>query len=272
MITLSYPWSSAIDIIALIITLFVNFIVANNSKNDVRTISHKNPTKIVPADFTFAIWGPIYILITIYTVTRLLKQGDSNYERIGFLFTLSCVFNILWIFTWLNERYYIAQVAITALLIDLLFIYNKIDVRYGLENNKSLWDTIALNVAFSMYMAWLCVANIVSTAVTIAHIIKPVRSESTKITFFGIDDEIWSIIMQLVTIALVVVMILFRKDFVFAAVIAWALFGIRNKQMTLAPFASRIATYGSLLCIIVTIVTSIYIITVNRPFVQGKIN
>jgi benzodiazapine receptor len=245
-----------INLAAFAATLYINFKVSTPKKGvtTVGDVSHKNPTRITPANFTFAIWGVIYTLLTVFVCSHFFLDS-AYYERIGFLFLVSCIFNSGWIFTWTREMYYVSQILISSLLLCLISIYVRIDVRYGSDNTKTMWETIALNAPFSMYLSWLSVANIVSIAVTIAHYVQPVRSETTRVELLGIDDQTWSIIMQYVAVALAICAAVIRRDFVFSAVITWALFGIHSKNVKIAPRVSRAARLGSGIAGVVSILT-----------------
>ncbi|KAL0491245.1 hypothetical protein AKO1_009943 [Acrasis kona] len=241
---------SALDLLSFIGTIVANFLIGTNQERSVADISHKNPNRFVPSDGTFAIWGVIYTLLTVFVIFRQFKGSQPNYQSVGILFTLTNILNPLWIFFWVNERYYMAQIMITLLLITLIITYARADVKYGQDNNKSFIDTLAINSPFSMYLAWLCVATIVGAAVTISRYIQPVRSETTKVHLFGIDDELWSVIMQAAVITLTVLMAYLKKDFIFAAVATWALYGIRSNNLNNFPNVSQMAGYGSAICAI----------------------
>jgi tryptophan-rich sensory protein len=221
---------STLNAVAFVATVALNGFASapREGSPSVGDISHRNPTKFTPADFTFAIWAVIYSFLLSFV---LYGFYDSTYaEQAGYLFAVSCIFNSAWIILWTREKYLAAQGLIMGLLVSLIAIYLKMDVRYGEHNTKPILATIAVNVTFSMYMAWLSVANIANTSITIARFIQPNRTDNTELTFLGIKDKQWSFIMQGVAVALATTILLVRNDFVFPMVVAWALFGIFKKN------------------------------------------
>ncbi len=64
------------------------------------TVSDANPTLITPAGYVFSIWGIIYLLLGIFVVYQALpsQQGKEYQEKIGWLFILSSLINIGWLF------------------------------------------------------------------------------------------------------------------------------------------------------------------------------
>ena len=63
-------------------------------------ISDANPTLITPAGYVFSIWGIIYTLLGIFVVIQALpsEKGKDYKSSIGWLFVLSSVFNVVWLF------------------------------------------------------------------------------------------------------------------------------------------------------------------------------
>ncbi len=65
-------------------------------------ISDRFDVYFVPAGYVFSIWGLIYLGLLAYAVYQVLPAQAENpsLRNIGFLFVLSCVANIAWIFLW----------------------------------------------------------------------------------------------------------------------------------------------------------------------------
>jgi tryptophan-rich sensory protein len=63
-------------------------------------ISDANPTLITPAGYVFSIWGVIYILLGVFVVFQALPslKGKDYRKRIDWLFVLSSLLSILWLF------------------------------------------------------------------------------------------------------------------------------------------------------------------------------
>ena len=65
-------------------------------------VSDANPTLITPAGYVFSIWGIIYMLLGVFIVYQALpsQQGKDYQAKIGWLFILSSLINIGWLFLW----------------------------------------------------------------------------------------------------------------------------------------------------------------------------
>jgi len=70
--------------------------------NDQNTadVSAAHSRLVTPAGFTFSIWGVIYVLLFVFIVFQLLPRHrqDSFNSQVGYLFMLSSIFNIGWLF------------------------------------------------------------------------------------------------------------------------------------------------------------------------------
>jgi tryptophan-rich sensory protein len=91
------------------VVAFVAVIVMNALSNALplngRTageISDMLPSYFTPAGYTFSIWGVIYLALLGFIVYQALPRQRERrlLQRIGFLFVLSSVANIAWLFAW----------------------------------------------------------------------------------------------------------------------------------------------------------------------------
>src|SRR4030065_2516813 len=91
------------NIISFVLTVAVNGLAGSTTilggKNTAQ-ISDANPTLVTPAGYVFSIWGVIYILLGVFVVYQALpnQQGKNFQKRIGWLFVLSSIVNIAWLF------------------------------------------------------------------------------------------------------------------------------------------------------------------------------
>jgi benzodiazapine receptor len=88
-------------------------------------VSDTYPTLVTPASFTFAIWGVIYIFLLIFIIYQAKPKNRIKpfLNRVGFLFGLSCIFNISWLFLWHYQLVTYSLVLMVALLATLIGIY-----------------------------------------------------------------------------------------------------------------------------------------------------
>ena len=183
-------------------------------------VSDANPTLITPAGYVFSIWGIIYLLLGVFVIYQALpsQKGKEYQNRIGWLFALSSLINIIWLFLWQYNYLSVSVVLMFALLATLILIY----MRLGIGKSKvTLRERIAVHLPFSVYLGWITVASIANVAVT---------SVSLGWDGFGINPETWAILVVAVALIITMLMLITRKDVAYALVIIWALVGIGVKQ------------------------------------------
>jgi hypothetical protein len=174
----------------------------------------------VPAGYAFSIWGLIYLGLIAYTVYQALpSQRDNPLLRdIGYLYVVSCLGNISWIFLWHYLLFVPSTVAIFVLFFALLIIYLRLDVGRRRFRGAQRW---LVRVPFSIYFAWLTVASIANVTVALDY---------AGWDGWGVAPTAWAVIMIVVAGLVTVVMNLTRRDVAYALVLVWALIGIAVEQ------------------------------------------
>jgi len=211
------------NIILYILTIVVNSLAGGTTLIGGRltaVVSDSNPTLVTPAGYVFSIWGIIYILLGAFVIYQVLPSRSSRgfNERIGWLFVLSSIINIVWIFFWQFEYLVVSVVLIFLLLATLIAIY----VRLGVGKSKvGLDDRLAVHLPFSVYLGWITVASIANVAITLV---------SLNWDGAGISPETWAILVVAVALVITSIMLITRKDVAYSFVIIWALVGIAVKQ------------------------------------------
>ena len=183
-------------------------------------VSDANPTLITPAGYVFSIWGVIYMLLGVFVVYQALpsQQGKEYQSKIGWLFVLSSLINIGWLFLWQFEYLSLSVVLMFLLLATLISIYLRLGVG---KSAVSLRERLAVQLPFSVYLGWITVASIANVAATLV---------SIGWDGFGISPEIWAILVVAVALIITMLMLFTRKDVAYSLVIIWALVGIGIKQ------------------------------------------
>jgi benzodiazapine receptor len=211
------------NVVAFGLTVLVNSLAGSTTilgGKQTAQISDANPTLVTPAGYVFSIWGIIYILLGIFVVFQVLpsQTGRDYHKRIGWLFVLSCLLNIVWLFLWQFE-YLISSVLIMFLLLaTLIAIYLRLDIgRFSI----TLRERLAVHVPFSIYLGWITIASIANVSVTLV---------SLRWDGFGISQEVWAILIVIIALLIALVTIATRKDIGYGLVIIWSLVGIAVKQ------------------------------------------
>jgi len=213
-------WS---NIVAFVLTLLVNGLAGSTTilggKNTAQ-ISNANPTLITPAGYVFSIWGIIYVLLGIFAVFQALpsEQAKDFQRGIGWLFVLSCLFNITWLFLWQFEYTSLSVVLMFLLLASLILIYTRLDIR---KAAVSLREKLAVHLPFSVYLGWITIATIANVATALV---------SLRWDGFGVSLQTWAILVLTVALVITLLVIATRRDVAYGLVVIWALLGIAVNQ------------------------------------------
>jgi benzodiazapine receptor len=211
------------NIIAFALTVVVNSLAGSTTLiGGVNTaqISDSNPTLITPAGYVFAIWGIIYVLLGVFVIFQALpSQEEKEYtKKIGWLFVLSSIINIIWLFLWQYELLSLSVILMFMLLASLILIY----IRLGIGKSPvPLREKLAVHVPFSVYLGWITIASIANVSVTLV---------SVNWNGFGISPEMWATLVVVVALVITLLVLATRRDIAYGLVIVWALIGIAVKQ------------------------------------------
>ena len=127
-----------------------------------------------PPNWTFGIWGVIYTMLTVFIVSSFILKRNFQpiINNIGSLFSISCLFNILWLLVFsigTKEAILGSVFIITGLLITLIII----QVKGKLFNNANIKSSkekiakiICIDIPFSLYLGWVMFATIANVGTT----------------------------------------------------------------------------------------------------------
>lgn len=211
-----------INIVAIIATITVNAL-ANalpiNGKNT-GEISDNFPVYFVPAGYVFSIWGLIYLALIGFAIYQALpaQKDNPHLAKIGYLFALTCVANIIWIFLWHYEQFPLTLIMMITLLLSLIAIYLRLNIGRTTVSTATKWF---IHIPFSIYLGWVTVATIANVTTVLYYI---------NWSGWGISEPIWAVIMLVIATGIAFIMSLTRADVAYLLVIIWAFIGIAIKQ------------------------------------------
>lgn len=237
------------NIVAFCLTIIVNALAGSTTLiggQDTAAISDANFTLVTPAGYVFSIWGIIYTLLGIFIVYQALpsQKGKDYQNKIGWLFVLSSMINIVWLFLWQFEYLIFSVVLMFMLLVTLAAIYLRLNIG---KSDTELTEKIAVQLPFSTYFGWITIAAIANVATTLV---------SISWDGFGIDPEIWALLIITIALLLALTVVVTRKDIAYSLVIVWAFLGISAAQ-TANP---NIVTLTQISAIIALLVLAIVIV------------
>jgi benzodiazapine receptor len=232
-----------------VIAAFIAVIIVNGLANGVPLggqttgeISAKYPSLFTPTGSTFSIWGLIYLSLIGFVVYQALpgQRNNTVIARISLLFIANCLANAAWIFVWHYDLLWLSLILMAAILISLIQIYRLLAAA-GPPATKSEWMFVRL--PFSLYTGWITVATLANlSCVQIA---------------MGWDDAglsavDWTLLKLAVAGAIGATVVLRQRDITYVLVIAWAAFGIANRQVAtpeVAGAAMTLCVLGVLLAV-----------------------
>jgi hypothetical protein len=158
------------------------------------------------------------------------------------LFVLSSFLNIVWLVLWQYEFLSLSVLLMFLLLSSLILIY----LRLGIGKSKvSLREQLAVHLPFSVYLGWITIATIANISVTLV---------SVGWDGFGMDPEIWAVLVLVVALAITISVLATRRDIAYGLVVVWALFGIAVKQSGNQTIVTLTEAFAIILLIAITVV------------------
>jgi len=235
----------SVNVLAVIVTIVVNGLANALPLNDLTTgeISDRFQVYFVPAGYVFSIWGLIYLGLIAFAVFQALPGQRDNQclKDVGYLFALSCLANVAWLFLWHYEQFPLTLVAMLSLLGLLIAIY----LRLGIGRSKvPAVEKWLVQAPFSVYLGWITVATIANVTSLLDY---------WNWSGWGISDEAWTVIMLAAGTIIASTVSLTRGDIAYMLVIVWAFVGIAVKHAG-APTVAIAAWVASALAVLMLIV------------------
>lgn len=197
-------------------------------------ISDRFDVYFVPAGYVFSIWGLIYLTWIAFAVYQLLPAQRTNprLQRVGYLFALSCLANMAWLYLWHHEHFVATVVVMLTLLLLLIAIYLRFRIGRVRVTAAERW---CVHVPFSIYLGWITVATIANVTAVLAWL---------QWSGWGISPETWTLIMLAAAVCIASAASLTRGDSAFALVLVWALAGIavKHAQVPTVSIGAWVAT------------------------------
>ncbi|MXV14575.1 hypothetical protein [Hufsiella ginkgonis] len=181
-----------------------------------------------PAGYVFAIWGIIYLSFIIYGIVQLRRANRevAYFDSLGVPLLLVNVLGSAWIVVFTQGCMALSVVIIVATL--LLGLRQFLLANASVNGGASRW----LLVPFSLFFGWISVAVIANITVLLV---------SVGWSGFGLAASTW--VTALIAVAAVLGGVIGAnfKNFIYPAVISWALTGIGYARRADFPEVAKIA-------------------------------
>jgi hypothetical protein len=130
----------------------------------VGAVARSFPTPVLPADWAFAIWAPIYLAFLAYAVYQALpgQRGRAVHRATGWWLVVSTVLNAGWILAFATRRVLLAEVLLLALLAVLARVFG----RLSRERASGTLERVVLRFPIALYTGWVSLAVVAGTAST----------------------------------------------------------------------------------------------------------
>lgn len=224
---------------------FAPLIVQTAGVNDIATRSAQSPSLFTPPDFTFAIWGIIFLAMLAYGIYQALPSNITNnrLRRIGWWTAIAMALNISWMLQVVATGLTIFSVFIiftmlAALLIAFFSLYR--------DNQPSRIEQAVVIFPVSIFAAWITVASLASIPTWLFN--------AGGFSLKPLPGGVWVAALAIIA-GVIATVIMWRNkgNSYYAAVFVWALAGIAIKC---AGLGEMLAMLGAL--VVITVVISAY--------------
>lgn len=222
---MKYLYFRRINTLGFVLVIILNTLANALPINGYNTgeLSEFYPNLFVPAGFTFSIWGIIYLLLLGFVVFQWAVRSKSPEEsrflsRIGLWFGVSSLANASWILAWHHQQVTLSFLIMLVILGSLVLVYLRLDIGRASASRGEWW---CVHLPFSVYLGWITVATIANATALLVHI-----------GWQGgpLSEVAWAATMIAVATTVGLLVLYFRRDVAFAAVLVWAFWGIFSKQ------------------------------------------
>lgn len=214
------------NLIAILAAFLIN-ILANVMPFNGLTIGEISNTlfkdvKIIPANYAFAIWGLIYSGLFSFAGYQFLPQQRENprLKRLGYALVLASLAQIIWIFLFQFQMFFLSLCAMIGILNSLIIGYIRLRIGKIRVSQKERWF---IDLPLSIYLAWISVATIVNVALVL---------NNWRWNGGGISPELWTVILLAVGGTIAAILMIERNEIAYPFVIMWAFCAIAVRQVT----------------------------------------
>lgn len=196
---------------------------------------------ITPANYAFAIWGVIYLGLFSFAIYQALPTQQEKplfQNTISYWLIIASCAQIVWVFLFQLRFFMSSFLAMLMILLPLLRIYGQLQATKTRLSKRERW---LVRIPISIYFAWISVATIVNGAVSLTDI---------GWEGWGIEPEIWTVIMMGIGGAIALIISFFTQDVAFSSVFIWAFTAIAIRHLD----SPLIATTGFVLAISLVVV------------------
>ena len=206
-------------------------------------ISDENSTLVVPADYAFAIWTPIFLLALVYAVYQALPANRENplLRGIGWFSALAFFSNGTWELLFPAREFALSQVVFVGIITGAVVAFVLAQRGAGRDSRFERW---LVAPTFGLFAGWVTAAFFVGFVTVLV---------ATGVLGGGIGEDIFGALMLLVGGAIACAVILAGRDgpaqgyLAYGGAVLWALAGVVANQYQNSLITSATAVVCALL-------------------------
>jgi len=133
----SWLWSLAV-VIFFIAQVIMNVLASEKFGSfggvSLRQNSKEQPTFLTPVDYTFSVWGIIFLfqgLFSIYQVIPCFQNSHAGVSRARFWVIVLYIVECLWLVVFSHKQYWLALALMLIMDVSLVMIYRMMKINYG---------------------------------------------------------------------------------------------------------------------------------------------
>ncbi len=203
-----------------------------------------------PAGFTFTIWGLIYTTLLLFVIFQLMNRtsnhGTSLDASLGYWLVINFVANMGWIFAWHYGHFFWTLVLMVVILSTLV-----------MANVRTEGFSSVVRFPLQVYLGWICVATIANVAVYLTY--RGWRG-------WGLEGWQWGIALVIIAGVLAIGLAIWRGYVVAALTIAWGVYGLYGKQMSIP---SGVVLYANICLVVIAAVALAAVVKLGREFLRA---
>jgi hypothetical protein len=206
-------------------------------------VSSENPTLVVPGDYAFVIWSPIFALALVYAVYQALPANRENpfLRRIGWFSALAYFSNGVWELLFPAREFALSQVVFVGIFAGAVIAFLLAQRGADPERRVDLW---LIAPAFGLLAGWVTAAFFVGFATVLV---------ATGVLNGGIGEAVLGALLLIAGGAVACAVILAGRDgpahgyLAYGAAVLWALVGVFANQYQASLITASTAVVCALL-------------------------
>jgi hypothetical protein len=205
-------------------------------------VSGENPTLVVPGDYSFVIWTPIFLLALVYAVYQALPSNRENplLRRIGWFSALAYFSNGIWEIVFPAREFVLSQVVFVGITTGAVAAFVLVQRGAGSGGRFDRW---LVAPAFGLLAGWVTAAFFVGFVTVLV---------ATGVLGGGIGEAVLGALMLIVGGAIACAVILAVRNgpaqgyLAYGGAVLWALAGVVANQYQNSVITSATAVMCAL--------------------------